>query len=440
MTSRRAFLGGALSFGTLVGCRAFRVASGSFGGAGARLRLALLSDIHVDTLAGDFGKFGDVGLFRTALEWYAARHVDAVVVTGDLADNGMRAQLNAVGEAWRSVFPDNRDGDGRPVKPLFIYGNHDLDGWAYDGYAQRFNGNGAAFRAAQIAADPAGAWREAFGEEYAPIWHRQVKGYDFVGANWPLPFGGAAVADWFAAHGSELKAGQPFFYLQHPHPGSTVFAGRPWGDDGDVALRALRGFPNAVALSGHAHCSLGDETAIWQGEFTAVGLPSLRWLYQGWRGVYDRRQGALMTVYDDRLVIERHDFGRDCQLGPDWVVPLPLGASRPYDFETRKAAVTPPNFATGARLAVAATEEGWELTIPPAAAAKAFRVRTGVISGGREITIERIAADYGLPRAQADGEPTPLTVERKSLPEGAEPRFSVEPLDEFGNAGFALTV
>jgi len=41
----------------------------------------------------------------------------------------------------------------------------------------------------------------------------------------------------------------------------------------------------------------------------------------------------VMNVYDDMVVLERHEVGQGGKLGPDWV--MPLGAYKPHPF-TRK--------------------------------------------------------------------------------------------------------
>ena len=38
-------------------------------------------------------------------------------------------ELEAVAEAWYRVFPNDRAPDGRTVEKVFVYGNHDWQGW-----------------------------------------------------------------------------------------------------------------------------------------------------------------------------------------------------------------------------------------------------------------------------------------------------------------------
>ena len=448
--SRRSFLGGAFSLGALSGCRAFNAPAGFFSGSGANLTLGVISDIHVDAAKGDFKKFGDTAQFERTLRWFDAQGVDGVVVAGDMADNGMVNQLECVGEAWFRVFPDGRsDRDGRKVEQLFVYGNHDYEGQHYDKFDVRYFEK-KSFEAAQIARDPAKAWKLAFHEDYSPIWFKTVKGYQFVGAHWHFGKdswdGIPAVEPWFKEHAAELDRTKPFFFIQHPHPKDTVYGEDAWGADKGYATRALSAFPNAVAFSGHSHTSLTDERSVWQGAFTSIGTSSLR--YGGSVDQYAQRQGMLVKVYDDRIVIVRRDFLHDESLGDDWIIPLPAADAKPFAYDVRKAKGSAPEFAADAKLAVTREEKGWLVTIPcaDAAATRAFRyeVATGLKDkDGKALTFRAYDAKYNMPRFMS-GAPTKYLIKAEALPKGADgkalaPKIVVTPLDSFGNRGKALS-
>lgn len=108
--SRRIFLGGLFGSVALTGCRMAGIAESTL--RVPNLRLGLISDIHVCAEDGDFNKFGDTETFEHALKWFRDQGVDGVVIAGDMAENGMIAQLKNVGEAWGRVFPGNRAPDG----------------------------------------------------------------------------------------------------------------------------------------------------------------------------------------------------------------------------------------------------------------------------------------------------------------------------------------
>ena len=182
MMCRREFAKGAMGLfgwgmfaGALGGC------STVSGGSGPRLVFGVVSDIHFrmrrkngkDTFEGE-------DRFRGALEWFRDQGVDGVTISGDLADLGLVEELEAVGRTWRSVFPDDKAPDGRHVERLFVYGNHDWEGFRYGGAAKQIFGDD--LDAHTIRSDLAAAWKKAFGEEYSPVWRKEVRGYTFVGA------------------------------------------------------------------------------------------------------------------------------------------------------------------------------------------------------------------------------------------------------------------
>ena len=448
--SRRSFLGGAFSLGALSGCRVFTAPTGFFSGSGANLTLGVISDLHVDAAKGDFMKFGDAAQFERTLRWFDAQGVDGVVVAGDMADNGMVNQLECVGEAWFRVFPDGySERDGRKVEQLFVYGNHDFEGQHYDKFDVRFFEK-KSFEAGQIVRDPAGTWKRVFHEDYSPIWLKEVKGYQFVGAHWQLGKnswdGIPAVEPWFTDHAAELGRTKPFFFIQHCHPKDTVYGADAWCPDKGYATRALSAFPNAVAFTGHSHASLTDERSVWQGAFTSIGTSSLR--YGGSVDQYAQRQGMLVKVYDDRIVIVRRDFLHDASLGDDWVIPLPVGEAKPFAFETRKAAGVAPEFPAGAQLAVVREKKGWLVTIPQANASRTRPFRYEIATDlkdkdGKPIVFRTYDAKYNMP-LEMTGKATRFLVKDEDLPKGAdgkarEPKVTVTPLDCFGNRGKSLT-
>ncbi len=446
--SRRSFLGGAFSCGALACCgRAFAAPAGLLSGAGAKLTLGVVSDLHIDVGRGDFRKFGDAAQFERTLRWFDEQGVDGVIVAGDMADNGMLNQLECVGEAWFRVFPNGRSArDGRPVEQLFVYGNHDFEGQTYDKFGDRYFER-KSFEAQWICRNPAKAWRDVFREDYAPIWLKTVKGYQFVGAHWVNWGGVPGVEKWFLDNAAKIDRAKPFFFIQHCNPKDTVYGADCWCPDKGYATRALSAFPNAVAFAGHTHNSLTDERSIWQGAFTSVGTASLR--YGGSVDKWEQRQGMLAKVYDDRIVLVRRDFLHDQSLGDDWVIPLPActAGEKAFAFETRAKKSLPPEFAAGARLAVAREKDGWLVTIPCADAAKTrsfrFEIATGLADGnGRPVVFRAWDAKYNMPRAMA-GAPTKYLVKDDKLPKGADgkplaPTFTVTPLDSFGNRGKPL--
>ena len=88
------------------------------------LIIGVLSDIHIrDAQSAD--------TFQHALEYFRGQKVDGVIMAGDLADWGLEPQLQVVADVWYRVFPDDKLPTGEHVEKLFIYGNHDMEGYTW---------------------------------------------------------------------------------------------------------------------------------------------------------------------------------------------------------------------------------------------------------------------------------------------------------------------
>ena len=493
---RREFAKGAAGFfgwgmfaGGFGGCRLLS------GGSGPKLTFGAISDIHIRLVRRD-GKdvFEGEEAFREALVWFRDQGVDGVTISGDLADLGLVEELEAVGRVWRSVFPGDRAPDGRPVARLFVYGNHDWEGFCYHGGDPAKRLFGADFEAHTIRRDLAGAWKRAFGEDYSPVWRKEVKGYVFVGAHWIADrcrwYGETGVPQapgWFEENGGAIDPAKPFFYLQHPPPKDTCHGPWLWGHDDGRITAALSKYRNAVSLTGHSHMTLTSERAIWQGAFTAIDVGSLS--YTGLcfgdldpftrendsnagnlagtnaakimcrMETHDGHQGMLVRVYDDRVVFERRDFASGEKLGADWSVPVPAADPPPYAFAPRAATSVAPEFPAGAVLSARLTtgrnrggsgakpEERrvLEVTIPAADRAGAGRVFDYAveISGKDGGTDRKYVFAAGFHRSAGTQEahaPTVLQVDAGLLRARGELLIRAVPRNSFGVSGSALAL
>lgn len=313
------------------------------------LRLGILSDIHLrDALAAK--------KLERALLAYRGGRVDGVLVCGDLADNGIVPQLEELARIWEEVFPGSKGLDGAHVERLFHYGDHDNRGIVNvpEDVVKRYGWTVAERNTNAITLRPKEVWERIFGEPWSPIVHKRVKGYDFVlshytpqGRNSPLGLEGFL---------REFKPDpdKPFFYSQHRVLRNTVCGPGVWGQDNGTAGRLLASYPNCCAFCGHSHQTAVREDAVWQGAFTAVQVPSLRYVTQepghgaNEKG-YLAEQGMLLDAYDDRLVVRRLDFTTGRSLGLDWEIPL-VGGARPFAHEIRRRVMPVPEFRENARL------------------------------------------------------------------------------------------
>ena len=352
---RRSFLKAVLAAGAVPYMRTF-AASGQ-----PRLRMGVLSDIHI---AGKGGRWNPLGVFLRTLKWFDSMKVDGVVIAGDMAEFGMVEQLKHVGEAWDSVFPGSRAADGRSVEKVFVTGNHDHHFYKHKAMRKKYPDAKERY-SLSIARDFDGAWRYCFHEPYLPFTVKSVKGYTFAA----LHYAEKGLPEEMAKLGPRLDPDLPFFYVQHTHLKDTCYG--PWAgvhDDG-VSTETLSQYPNCVAFSGHSHYSLVDERSVWQGAFTSVGTASLKYIspLRGYEnggdepdrtkempmvGKYKGKQGMLMEVFDDRIVLDRRSFSTQnpVKLGPDWVIPLPYAAPGPFSFAIRRKKMQAPQFSKRAKV------------------------------------------------------------------------------------------
>ncbi|MBR3220729.1 MAG: metallophosphoesterase [Kiritimatiellae bacterium] len=336
------------------------------------LTLGVVSDTHI-------GPREAAANFEQTLRFFRDRKVDAVMNCGDLADWGLRSGFRYVAEAWNKVFPGGKGAEGRPVRKLFCTGNHDYEGWWYPDMAAEMHALGYSEDDAAVKLGMKDCWEEVFQEEFAPIRRRTVNGFDFISAEWygrDMAPGHNLAPDWLREHGGELDPSKPFFFFLHAPPAETTTGSFSNNPVQRQITQALSAFPNAISISGHAHRTINDERTIWQGAFTAVSVPSLSHAgvrdggYENGGDVRDgtssrampiiparlrreRPQGLVVTVFRDRMELERYDFVKFVHTAPTWHLPLPVTASnRPYEPKAHAARIPVPEFSSDAALSL----------------------------------------------------------------------------------------
>ena len=166
----------------------------------------------------------------------------------------------------------------------------------------------------------------------------------------------------------ELDPKKPFFFVQHRMFKGTVGEPNCSGWENGKTTEVLKNYPNVLAICGHGHQNAADELNLWQGEFTAIEVPSLNFCCtrKGRENGYHPAdkdiimpkgeirkswQGMFGTMYADRFVVERLEFLNGMPLGPDWVIPLPSpDGSLRTEMRAKKAVA--PQFADDAKISV----------------------------------------------------------------------------------------
>ncbi|MCR5752541.1 MAG: metallophosphoesterase [Kiritimatiellae bacterium] len=467
--------------GFLVAGSAFSLA-GCGGGARSlsalpRMKIGIVSDIHVT-------KRENATTFEKALQWFRNQGVDGVLITGDLGTKGTIDEIEVVAETWFRVFPNDRAPDGRRVERLFLLGNHDVDGFASKAsWPKRQIPSREEAERTCLAFHRQEVWRRLFGEDYSQIVVKEVKGYRFVLNSWHSRVlkEKAELEDFWKGFSPTIDPSRPFFYCQHPHPKDTCSAGYMLGgafwqggwDDG-TSTRLLSAHSNCIALSGHSHYPIDDERSIWQGAFTSVNCGCARgfaFTFPGRENGYAVtdmkaktvfqmppidikriRQGMLMEVFDDRIVFHRREFVNDRVLGPDWVVPLGVVAPRPYEFEPRRRASRPPQFAEGASVDVTERLDGTNrdgepceqvvATFPSAKGEDVFDyevfAEVRIADFTRTVASKRVFSPDAFLGAAEGGCEVTCVFAKSELPRDREIRFAARPFNCWGKGGVAI--
>ena len=462
--------------------------------AECRLKIGIISDVHVRTMA-------DAAHLRKAFAWFDRQQADGVVIAGDFGFDGLISEMKVVADVWKELFPNDQRSDGGHIEKLFVTGNHDEDGYFY---------HQKDFPKVRFPADPETAkdsfvfnrrrvWRELFGEEYEPVKLKTVKGYRFVLHQWyprltsdvcasrwlqpppdeplyrELRHGVQALPRFFSEHGAELKGTRPFFFVQHHAPGGTLYSPyaysspEGWGaHDNGLATRFLQDYPNCVAFSGHTHMSPVFEQSIWQGAFTAVDAgtcpgaamagstigarANAAWGRADFKGtaldVATPKVGQFMRVYDDRIVIENREFSTGLPLTEPREFPWPIYCGKPYAYATRRAAAVVPEFPAGAQIARTETDDEITVAFPTVRRENAgvraidYEVTcTGSAGYFRRIVDQRRVYSQGmaLPE-QHDREPVTVVYAKAELAKSglSDFRFEVRPCDSWDHKGRAL--
>ena len=452
------------------------------------LRFGVLGDVHIDQR-----RFGEpdggrsVARFRQALRILGARAVDGIVIAGDLTQDGSIAELKRLETTWREVFPKGCRFDGQPVERLFAFGDHDVekpyyylkyqpealkDPWMID----YLTTNHIAY------VDRAKVWKDVFGEEFAPIMRKTVKGYDFVlahlvnadedGLRYADPLYIPGLEEFFATNSFDRT--RPFFYVQHKIPRGTVGGPFQTGQDSGRTSAILSRYPNAIGFNGHKHRAATEELSLWQGAFTQIQAPGLASLLtaagrengkcsceapcstppQQMEQIDGLADGhaLIVSVYHDRLLVERVDILHNGEsVAEPWTVPWPNDGSAAYEVRGKTALV--PQFAAGAKVSVstrrgknrAGTETDQIVVSFPSAQSSKETLRaydyevTAILSKGvvsRIVSQKRVYSPNCHYPEQYDTNGVVCVFGRAEIPDNHESvKFVVRPMNAWGAAG-----
>lgn len=321
----------------------------------------VMSDVHISALDSEPARKFTIALAQ--LRDLAAKTdpdgLDGILVAGDLVDKAYASIDNYVQVDWfKQLYESVLDPTEVPL--VYTPGNHDVyKEWTPDAIAQ------------------AQTFSQHFSEEYflhdvdmqakatLECRHCIVSGYHVltilpVGRN-PVVYTDEQKA-WLDKTLAEITAKDKKHYvllLTHPMITDTVYGGTLgdyWATSDLTDI--LNKYPQVVTFGGHLHFPLNDPRSIWQGDFTAMGCGSVRYMaienggyeYMSSKTVMkdanEFSQGLLLQ-FDRRgnMRATRMDFYHDSTIGEPWVSMAPAKDNshlERWSHDLRRSANTAP--------------------------------------------------------------------------------------------------
>lgn len=336
--------------------------------------------------------------------------LDAVLIAGDLVDRPYAGEENYVQVDWfRQLYESVLD----PVKVPLVYtpGNHDVyKEWTAIAIAQARN------ISSRLGEDYFLNDLDRQAKDSLECRHCLVNGYHIltilpVGRN-PVVYTDAQKA-WLDRTLSDITSRDKSRYvllLTHPMIYNTVYGSLLsdyWFTEDLTGI--LEKYPQVVTFGGHLHFPLNDPRSIWQGDFTAFGCGSVRYMAIE-DGGYEHMSGKTVmkdaNEFSQGLLIQfdRHrnmraakmDFYRNTTIGEPWFVPAPKRDKSNllvWSHELRKSRNTAPVMSG---IDVRIDEDGVCVDFPAAVDDEFAHhyVLTLSDAEGNEIMVKKILSDF----------------------------------------------
>ena len=402
------FLSLLTAFSMLYGKTAIVKAPADTGAFTPVIRFIAASDTHVEALFDIESRRIQKALrlgyaIADADEEYNA--LDAILIAGDLTDDGRKDQFSAVSVALNSclraetrflgVTAASHDGNTMSRKEV-----HE--------YYTALTGNSADF-------------------------HTVINGFHFIGLSASDDDGAhydAGQIAWLRAQLEEATAEdptKPVFVTHHEHVRNTVYGSSDfegWGVP--YFTDVLNDFPQVVDFSGHSHYPLNDPRSVWQGAFTAVGTGAIyyaEFTIDDVRTYHPQDSRQVVTCW----IVEADAANRVRLRGLDvlaqeylceYILENPADpTNRSYTPEERAAASRAPVFAADAAVKTVRIGGRCDCTVPAARSADGMPVTLYRASAYDQYGNEAASA-WTLPKYYVAGKEKNVTVRLTDLPKG----------------------
>ena len=411
------------------------------------LRAGVISNVNITAKASPMDS-----VFRKTLEFFRDEDVDAVVIAGDFLTNGTEDELAKVAKIWFSVFPADKGLKGKHVERIFVYGDKEIEGHKGKAALKRYSPE--YLEAFNIASRRGELWEKYFHDPYKPFYRKEVNGYVFLASHYDSAGTTQDMTGFFAAQQKTLPSiDKPIFYVQH----------RDFMKNDPV----LSHYPNLICLSGSSPMTLTDEKTIWQNAYTFVSTASLKQVtcrdgrenadmpdgyvsQMAKNKLWHGHQGMLMSVYKDRVELDRYDFHTGGSIGV-WSIPTDV-SKRPYNWGERKlqGMYNAPMFPKGAAVEAVrkkdknrngARVKQIHLNFPSAVSQKGrprafdYSVSVELMTSETVLTKRVYSLLFYLCEDRDEEKGASCRFSEAELPKGAPFRFVVKPVDSFDNEG-----
>ena len=292
----------------------------------------------------------------------AYQTLDAVLIAGDLTDDGRKDQFNAFVAALNAGLREDTRFLG--VTAESHDGNH-MDRREVHDYFTALTGLSSDF-------------------------HTVIGGFHFIGLSASeddsAHYDAGQVA-WLRAQ-LELATAEdplrPVFVMHHEHVRNTVYGSSDFEGWGETYFTdVLSDFPQVVDFSGHSHYPLNDPRSLWQGAFTAVGTGAIYYTeltVDDVRTIHPDGYRQVSTCWivevdaNNRIRLRGLDILAQ-KILCEYVLENPADpANRSYTPEKRAAASLAPVFDAGATLKTVRIARSVDCTVPVAQSADGMAV------------------------------------------------------------------
>lgn len=298
-------------------------------GPEADISFAIISDVHLN---GSNERTARLSKFLEDVK-IASPEAKAVLVAGDLTDNGSEAEF----EAYWNIIKNNTP-DGTTV--LSAMGNHDARGDFMSGASEETRWEFAKERYLTGLNNYLGT---NFTDTY---YHMEIGGYDFIVLNTENADKDTATIspeqqEWFKNKLdsiSKAKPGSPIFVMLHQpltatHPGTTALESTV-GASGKAIKAIVADYPQVIFMSGHIHNGVGYSDIINDGKGIFLDLPSI---YANGTGNTSVTLAYYVSVHDNIVRFRVRDFQTGAWLAEYEEITEITGISPVNKDELRKA-------------------------------------------------------------------------------------------------------